>query len=98
MTIADFKSSRISWTNNIFPSLIQISHEGVTFNKPGFLSDTERTIPFRNIKGVKLKCQFLGFSTITILGEGDTDIHAGGFTKVEVKNMKKLILSYLRHL
>jgi hypothetical protein len=98
MKISDFRSSRISWPNNIFPALIQISHEGVTFIKSGFLSATARTIPFSNIKAVKLKCQFLGFSTITIQGDGDADIHAGGFTKMEVRSMKKLILGYLHTL
>jgi hypothetical protein len=95
MAISDFRSSRVSWANNIFPALIQISREGVTFNKAGFLSVTKLTIPFSSIKAVKLRCQFLGFSTITIQGDGDNNIHAGGFTKIEVRSMKKLILDYL---
>jgi hypothetical protein len=93
--MADFKDSRISAGNNFFPIHIRINGFGITLNKPGFLSFTEKTIAFANITAIKLHCQFLGFSAITIKGTGYPDIYLGGFTKIEVRRMKQMILKNL---
>ncbi|HEV7231272.1 MAG TPA: hypothetical protein VGO45_08090 [Bacteroidia bacterium] len=91
-----FKASRISPGNNFFPIHIQINGFGITLNKPGFLSFSEKTIAFANITAIKLHCQFLGYSAITIKGTGYPDIKIGGFSKMEVRRMKQMILANLQ--
>lgn len=87
-----FIASRLTEGNRIFPSRIIIDKLGITLKVPGFFSGNEKTIPFNRISSVDIDCPFIGFSTIIIETTGEGEIRAHGFTKDEVKRMKKIIL------
>ena len=87
-----FIASRLTEGNRIFPSRIIIDKLGITLKVPGFFSGNEKTIPFNRISSVDIDCPFIGYSTIIIETTGEGEIRAHGFTKDELKRMKKIIL------
>jgi len=86
-------ASRLTGGNRIFPDQITIDETGVTLKEPGLFSGEEKTIPFSRISSVEIECPVIGFSTITIETTGEGGIKVDGFTKDEVTEMKKLIIS-----
>jgi len=90
--MATFSVSRFIQGNELFPSKIIINDNSITFKIPGFFSDNERTVPFRHISSVNIKCPFIGYSTIIIECTGQSPIIVEGFTSYEVKQMRKMIL------
>jgi hypothetical protein len=94
----EFKASRL-FSGIIFsPSTIHIDTSGVTLQRPGLFASREETIPFNKIASIQLKAQFIGPSAITIKGNDEAHIHANGFTKGEVRKMKRLILEFIWNL
>ncbi len=87
-----YTASRLSEGNKVFPIKILIDERGVTLKHPGVFSGQEKTIPFSRISSVDVDCPLVGFSTIMIQTTGEGKIDAHGFTKNEVKEMKKMIL------
>jgi len=87
-----FIASRLTEGNRIFPSRIIIDKLGITLKVPGFFSGNKKTIPFNRISSVDIDCPFIGYSTIIIETTGEGEIRAHGFTKDELKRMKKIIL------
>ncbi len=88
-----YSASRISEGNKIFPCVISIDDQAVTFTLPGFFNGKETTIPMSRISSVDIETPLIGYSTIIIETTGEGSIRAHGFTKSEVKEMKKDILS-----
>ena len=86
-------ASRLTGGNRILPDQITIDETGVTLKEPGIFSGEEKTIPFSRISSVEIDCPLIGFSTITIETTGEGGIVVDGFTKDEVTEMKKLIIS-----
>ena len=87
-----YTASRLTKGNKVFPSKITIDDLGVTFKDPGLFSAKEKTIPFSKIASVDTDSPMLGYSTIIIETTGEGRIHAHGFKKDEVIEMKELIL------
>lgn len=90
-----YTASRLTSGNRVFPNLIVIDEQGVTFKEPGVFSGEEKTVPFSRISSVEVDCPLIGFSKITIETTGEGQIEAHGFTQDEVKEMKQLILSHM---
>lgn len=88
-----FKASRLTGGNRIFPDEITIDEKGVTYKEPGLFSGEEKTIPFSRISSVEVDCPLVGFSSIILETTGEGGINVDGFTKDEVTEMKRLILS-----
>jgi uncharacterized membrane protein YdbT with pleckstrin-like domain len=88
-----YSASRLSEGNKIFPCVISIDDQTVTFKLPGFFNGKETTIPMSRISSVDIETPLIGFSTIIIETTGEGSIRAHGFTQSEVKEMKKDILS-----
>ncbi len=88
-----YTASRLSEGNKMFPCNIQIDEQAVTFKMPGFFNGKETTIPMSRISSVDIETPLIGYSTIIIETTGEGSIRAHGFTKAEVKEMKKDILS-----
>jgi uncharacterized membrane protein YdbT with pleckstrin-like domain len=88
-----YNASRLSEGNKIFPCVISIDDQAVTFKLPGFFNGKETTIPMSRISSVDVETPLIGYSTIIIETTGEGSIRAHGFTKSEVKEMKKEILS-----
>lgn len=92
----EFKASRLSKGNKLFPAHIIIDDSGVTLKVPGFFSGKETTILFDSISSVDIETPFIGFSTIGIETKGEGKIIAKGFTKTEVTEMKQVILNKMK--
>lgn len=90
-----YTASRLTEGNRIFTSKIIIDNLGVTFKVPGLFSGNERTIPFTRISSVDIDSPFIGYSTIIIETTGEGQIRAHGFTRGEVKEMKRKILEMI---
>ena len=60
----EFFASRLTQGNELFPTRIRISEQGVSIREPGFFSGRERTISFRHVASVQIDCPFIGYSTI----------------------------------
>jgi uncharacterized membrane protein YdbT with pleckstrin-like domain len=88
-----YRASRLSEGNKIFPCVIHIEEQAVTFKVPGFFNGKETTIPMSRISSVDIETPLIGYSTIIIETTGEGSVRAHGFTKSEVKEMKKAILS-----
>jgi uncharacterized membrane protein YdbT with pleckstrin-like domain len=91
--MSTYSASRLSEGNKIFPCVIQIEEQAVTFKVPGFFNGKETTIPMSRISSVDIETPMIGYSTIIIETTGEGSVRAHGFTKSEVKEMKKDILS-----
>ncbi|HCY40649.1 MAG TPA: hypothetical protein DHV48_04735 [Prolixibacteraceae bacterium] len=87
-----YTASRLTEGNRIFTSKIIIDDLGVTFRVPSLFSGNERTIPFNRISSVDIDSPLIGYSTIIIETTGEGQIRAHGFTRTEVKEMKRKIL------
>ena len=83
-------ASRFSEGNRVFPSKFVIDNLGVTLIAPGIFSSNEKTIPYSKISSVKIECPIAGYSTVILETTGEGSINAHGFTKSEVKEIKKL--------
>lgn len=90
--MSTYTASRLSEGNKVFPCKIIIDNSGVTIRVPGFFRGEERTIPFKRIASVDVQCPLIGYSSISIESTGDGLIYAHGFTKSEVKEMKRTML------
>lgn len=88
-----FIASRLTGGNRIFPDQLIIDDIGVTLKEPGLFSGEEKTIPFSRISSVETECPLVGYSTIIIETTGEGGINVDGFTKDEVIEMKRLIIS-----
>lgn len=89
-----YQASKLaSGVNKIFPHKITISESSVTITEPGLFSNKEKTIPFSKIASVNVDCPMIGFSTIKIETTGNDSLTINGFTKDEVTEMKKTILT-----
>jgi hypothetical protein len=88
-------ASRISNGNKLFPCKIAIDTMGVTVVIPGFFKGEEKTIPFQRIASVQVQTPLVGYSSISIESTGEGLIYAHGFTKREVREMKRIILEKL---
>ena len=88
-----YTASRLSEGNKVFPCVIHIDEQAVTFKIPGFFNGKETTIPMSRISSVDIETPLIGFSTIIVETTGEGSIKAHGFTKAEVKEMKQDILS-----
>ncbi len=93
----EFRASRLSKGNKLYPPRIIIDDNGVTLKLPGFFSGKETTILYSSISSVDIETPFVGFSTIGIETKGEGKILAKGFTKSEVVEMKQLILSKMNN-
>jgi hypothetical protein len=89
----EFKASRLSEGNKLYPARIIIDDRGITLKLPGFFKGKETTILFNSVTSVDIETPLIGFSTIGIETKGESKIIAHGFTKAEVVEMKQLILS-----
>lgn len=89
----NYRASRISEGNRMFPCLIQMDEYSVTYKIPGLFNGKETTIPMSRISSVDIETPLIGFSTIIIETTGEGKIRANGFTKSEVKEIKGFILS-----
>ena len=88
-----YTASRLSEGNKIFPGVMIIDEQAVTFKLPGLFNGKETTIPMNRISSVDIETPLIGYSTIIIETTGEGRILAHGFTKTEVKEMKKELLS-----
>jgi hypothetical protein len=93
--MSTYTASRVSEGNRIFPCKIVIDTLGVTVHIPGLFKGEERTIPFKRISSVDIQTPLIGYSSISIESTGEGLIYAHGFTKSEVKEMKRTILGKL---
>jgi uncharacterized membrane protein YdbT with pleckstrin-like domain len=91
--MSTYKASRFSDGNKLFPSVIHIDQQAVTFKIPGFFNGKETTIPMSRISSVDIETPLIGYSTLIVETTGDGSIRAHGYTKSEVKEMKQDILS-----
>jgi uncharacterized membrane protein YdbT with pleckstrin-like domain len=91
--MSSYTASRLSEGNKLFPCVILIDEQAVTFKIPGFFNGKETTIPMNRISSVDIETPLIGYSTIIIETTGEGSIRAHGFTKAEVKEMKKGILA-----
>jgi hypothetical protein len=91
-----FFASRFTQGNELFPTRICISNEGVAIREPGFFSGKERNISFRHISSVEIDCPFIGFSTIEIQTTGQELFSVHGFNSYEARQMKKLIMAKIQ--
>jgi uncharacterized membrane protein YdbT with pleckstrin-like domain len=88
-----YQASKLaSGVSKVFPHKLMISESAVTIMQPGLFSSKEKTIPFSKISSVNINCPMVGFSTIIIETTGEGSIITNGFTKDEVREMKKTIL------
>lgn len=90
----NFYASRFTQGNELFPTRIRITNQGVSIREPGFFSGKERTISFRHIASVQINCPFIGFSTIEIQTTGQEMFTVHGFNSFEVHKMRELIGTY----
>ncbi len=88
-------ASRLAGGNRLFPAEIVIDNIGVTIKVPGLFGGRERTIPFKQISAVDIKCPMVGFSSILIKTISEGFIFSNGFTKPEVQKMRDLIMGQL---
>ena len=86
-----FVASRLSDGNNVFPCKIIIDDNGVTVRIPGIFNNEDRFINFDNISSVTVDAPLIGYSTIRFYTTGIGMINAHGFTKSEVREIKRLI-------
>jgi len=92
----EYKASRLSEGNKVFPAHIIIDDGGVTLKLPGLFKGKETTIPFSSISTVDIETPLIGFSTISVETKGEGKIVVHGFTNAEVKEMKKAILDKMK--
>ncbi len=85
-----FVASRLSENNKIFPAEIHLENNGVTVKIPGLFSGRSEHIVFSKITNVTIETPIVGYSTITFKAAG-TRVSAHGFTKAEVKQIKRAI-------
>ena len=94
----NFYASRFTQGNELFPTRIRITNQGVSIREPGFFSGKERTISFRHIASVQINCPFIGFSTIEIQTTGQEMFTIHGFNSFEVHTMRDLIGAYCNNI
>ncbi|MBY0481797.1 MAG: PH domain-containing protein [Chitinophagaceae bacterium] len=88
-----YTASRFSEGNKIFPCVLQLDEQSVTYKIPGLFNGKESTIPMSRISSVDIETPMIGYSTIIIETTGEGKIRAHGFTKSEVKEIKAFMLS-----
>lgn len=88
----EFFASRLTQGNELFPTRIRISEQGVSIREPGFFSGRERTISFRHVASVQIDCPFIGYSTIEIQTTGQDMFTIHGFNSHEARTMRDLII------
>ncbi len=85
-----FTASRLSSGNKMFPTEIYLESTGLTIKIPGLFKGESKQFDFDHIASVEIDTPMIGFSTISIFA-GGTQMTATGFTKDEVKQIKKAI-------
>ncbi len=83
-------ASRLSEGNKLFPAEILVEETGLTIKIPGFFSGDETSVAFNSISAVEIDTPLIGYSTIRFYHNGNK-IEAHGFTKSDVKEIKKAV-------
>jgi len=86
-----FTASRLSDDNGLFPCKIIVSGNKITVRIPGFFNNQDKDISFDKISEVSVETPLIGYSTVTFYTTGIGVVAAHGFTKSEVKEIKRLI-------
>ncbi len=86
-----FTASRVSDGNGVFPCKIIVGGNKITVRIPGLFSNQDKEIGFDKISEVSVDTPLVGYSTITFYTTGIGYVKAHGFTKSEVKEIKRLI-------
>ena len=74
----------------MFPCKIIVGGSKITVRIPGLFHNKDKDIPFDKISEVSVDTPLVGFSTITFYTTGVGVVSAHGFTKSEVKEIKRL--------
>jgi hypothetical protein len=89
----EYRASRLSQGNLIFPKRLTLNANGVTITQPGFLSGTEEDISYNKLATVKVDTPFIGFSKVILNSTGKKEIVIHGFTAKDAKEIKKNIVA-----
>lgn len=86
-----FTASRIADGQGMFPCKIIVGANKITVRIPGLFHNKDKEIPFNKISEVSVDTPLVGYSTITFYTTGVGVVHAHGFKKAQVKEIKELI-------
>ncbi|TDO21859.1 hypothetical protein [Pedobacter duraquae] len=85
-----FKTSRLSEGNKVFPAEINLEENSVEVRIPGLFSGDSKYLNYQDITAIEVDTPMIGFSTLRLFHNGNKiEIH--GFTKADVKEIRKLI-------
>ena len=85
-----FKTSRLSEGYKVFPAEINLEENSVEVRIPGLFSGDSKYLNYQDITAIEVDTPMIGFSTLRLFHNGNKiEIH--GFTKADVKEIRKLI-------
>jgi hypothetical protein len=85
-----FTASRLAEGEHLFPSEIILESKGLTIKISGIFNNKEEYFDYDKISNVSIETPMVGYSTITFHA-ANSRVSAHGFTKDDVKQIKKAI-------